>query len=1099
MSATDESDLAMAELLPTGTVTLLLADVEGSTQLWQAQPDAMAAAIALLNRTVDDVVAAHDGVRPVEQGEGDSFVAAFAKPSDAVACAIALQCTNLSPVTLRIGIHTGEVQLRDEGNYAGTTINKTARLRDLAHGGQTVLSGATGELVQDDLPDTVWLIDLGTHNLRDIARPIRVAQLCHRDLRISFPPLRTGNLSDTQRLPAQLTSFIGRRTQLSELHDAVSDNRLVTLTGAGGAGKTRLAIELAGQVAPRFADGVRYVDLAAITHPDVAPVAVARAIGLPDQPGRSTVEAVLAYLRNRHMLLVLDNCEHLLEACADLATAILAAGASITLLATSREPLLVPGELTWQVPSLSLDDEALDLFTDRARRTRADFRIDETNQHAVTEICRRLDGMPLAIELAAARVRSLSLDEILESLHDRFRVLTGGARTAVRRQQTLRASVDWSYALLTEADQVLFRRLSVFLAGFDLDAAQAVTGERNVERYQMLDQLSLLVDKSLVVAQNTAGVTRYRLLETVRQYALEKLGESGESGDVRTRHRDYYSELAASVDVPPHQNVERLVAAAERDIDNLRGAFSWCLERDDVTAALAMATSLQPLWLMRGHVLEGAAWLDAALSAITQAQEVPAAGLASGLADTALLSNWVGIPDTAGRAQKAMALAREVGDDALLARALTACGSVSALDAGVAEEFFAEATSLARSSGDAWRLGQIKGRQTYSTFVAGDFSGTESIALEGIQAADAVGDHFGAGQCTWALIGVYMHRGLIATAIEMLGDFIAQATRHQDLLAKVTGTFLLGFALAFHGDAKGARRAGEVAAEEGAALTGLFDQATYSAIATACLADGDREAAWQAAQVAEQRGITPAVDGLNMAWMAQAALGVGELAVAESWANEAVRLSNGSWRACSSSVRARIFAAQGKTELAADEIYEALSASALDGAHLYTADTLENLAGVLSAVGRGREAARLLGAADSIRNALLLKRFRVYDADHDNLVVALRSALGDDDFDAAWAEGHRLSMDEAVAYAQRGRGERRRPATGWDSLTPTELAVVRLLAEGLGNKDIAGRLFISPRTVQSHLRHVYHKLGMTSRVQLAQEATHRATAVGGSR
>ncbi|HYQ35101.1 MAG TPA: adenylate/guanylate cyclase domain-containing protein, partial [Mycobacterium sp.] len=575
------SELGVSGLLPTGTVTLLLADVEGSTRLWQTQPEEMTAAVARLDRTVSDVIAAHDGVRPVEQGEGDSFVVAFARAADAVACALELQRAPLAPIRLRIGVHTGDVQLRDEGNYIGPTINRTARLRDLAHGGQTVLSGATEDMVVDSLPADAWLTDLGSHPLRDLPRPERVVQLCHPDLRNDFPPLRTAKAVASHNLPVQLTSFVGRGAQMTALEKLLVDNRLVTLTGAGGAGKTRLAVEIAARIAAEFGDGVWYVDLAPVTGADVVPVAAARALGLPDQPGRSTMDTLLRFVRDRQMLVVLDNCEHLLDASAELVVALLGAAPGLTVLATSREPIGVAGEVSWRVPSLSLADEAIELFVDRARRARPDFAVDNDNAAAVGEVCRRLDGMPLAIELAAARVRALSLAEILEGLHDRFRLLTGGARTAVRRQQTLRASVDWSHALLTEPERVLLRRLAVFLGGFDLDAAQAVGGSGAVERYQVLDQLTLLVDKSLVVAENTEGRMRYRLLETVRQYALEKLGESGEADAVRARHRDYYTTLAAQRDAPADRDYEQLIERAETEIDNLRAAFLWSREHSD--------------------------------------------------------------------------------------------------------------------------------------------------------------------------------------------------------------------------------------------------------------------------------------------------------------------------------------------------------------------------------------------------------------------------------------------------------------------------------------------------------------------------------------
>jgi predicted ATPase/class 3 adenylate cyclase len=701
----DWSDFGVSGLLPTGMATLLLADVEGSTRLWETQPDEMTSAIARLNQTVCEVIAAHGGVRPVEQGEGDSFVAAFARASDAVAAALELQRAQLAPIRLRIGVHTGEVQLRDEGNYAGPTINRAARLRDLAHGGQTVLSGASEDMVVDRLPAGAWLTDLGTHPLRDLPRPERVVQLCHPDLRSDFPPLRTASTVVSHNFPVQLTSFVGRGTQMTDLEKLLVDNRLVTLTGAGGAGKTRLAVEIAARIAADFRDGVWYVDLAPVTHPGVVAVAVARVLGLPDQPGRSTMDTLLRFVRDRQMLVVLDNCEHLLDASADLVVALLGAAPGLTVLATSREPIGVAGEVSWWVPSLSLADEAIELFVDRARRARPDFAVDDDNASAVAEICRRLDGMPLAIELAAARVRALSVAEILDGLHDRFRLLTGGARTAVRRQQTLRASVDWSHALLTEPEGVLFRRLAVFLGGFDLDAARAVTGGGDVEPYQVLDLLTLLVDKSLVVAENTGGRTRYRLLETVRQYAQEKLGESGEADAVRSRHRDHYVSMAAMVDARAGRDYERRVDRVETEIDNLRAAFGWSQENSDVALASSLASSLQPLWLSRGRLREGLAWFDAVNTALEAHHLEVAAGVrARALADKAVLGSQLGAADSNDQAQQALALAREIDDPALLARALTACGLTAAFNAELARPFFAEAIDLARRLGDQWRL-----------------------------------------------------------------------------------------------------------------------------------------------------------------------------------------------------------------------------------------------------------------------------------------------------------------------------------------------------------------------------------------------------------
>ena len=367
------------------------------------------------------------------------------------------------------------------------------------------------------------------------------------------------------------------------------------------------------------------------------------------------------------MLVVLDNCEHLLDACAALALTLLETCPQLKLLTTSREPIGVAGELSWRVPSLPLADKAIELFLDRAYRARPDFVVDDQNAATVAEICRRLDGVPLAIELAAARVRALSLTEILDSLHDRFRLLTGGARTAVRRQQTLRASVDWSHTLLTEPERVLFRRLAAFMGGFDLDGAQNVCGGGDVERYQVLDQLALLVDKSLVVADESGSRTRYRLLETMRQYALEKLGESGEANVVRTRHRDYYTAMAALLDAPARDDYEQRIEQADLEIDNLRAAFTWSRETSEVEMALALASSLQPLWQARGRLREGLTWFDTALTDLDAHQPgVAPAVRARALADTAALGLWAGAANSLTQAQQALAIAREIDDPALL-------------------------------------------------------------------------------------------------------------------------------------------------------------------------------------------------------------------------------------------------------------------------------------------------------------------------------------------------------------------------------------------------------------------------------------------------
>ena len=1091
----DGSELGVSGLLPTGTVTLLLADVEGSTRLWETQPEQMTAAFARLDHALCDLVSAHGGARPVEQGEGDSFVAAFARASDAVACALELQRAPLAPIRLRIGVHTGEVQLRDEGNYIGPTINRAARIRDLSHGGQTVLSGTTEDLVADALPADAWLTDLGRHELRGVPRPEWVVQLCHPDLRNDFPPLRTPKSVGARNLPVQLTSFVGRQAEMHEVRQLLADNRLVTLSGAGGAGKTRLAIEIAARIAPEFGDGVWYVDFAPITDPAVVPVTVARALSLPDQPGRSTMDTLLRFVRDRQMLMVLDNCEHLLDASADLVVALLGGAPGLTVLATSREPIGVTGEATWRVPSLSVADAAIELFADRARLAQTGFKVTDDNAPAVAEICRRLDGMPLAIELAAARVRALSLAEIVDSLHDRFRLLTGGSRTAVRRQQTLRASVDWSHALLTQPERVLFRRLAVFLGGFDLDAAQAVAGGGELERYQVLDQLALLVDKSLVVADDSGDRTRYRLLETVRQYALEKLGESGEADVVRARHRDHYTSMAALLDAPAGTDYEQRIEQADIEIDNLRAAFAWSRENSDVELALRLASSLQPLWQARGRLREGLTWFDTALTDLdAQHPGVTPAARARALADRATLAIWVDAAESPDQAQQALVIARGVDDPALLARALTACGYIAAyFDAEAAPGYFAEAIGLARALDDRWRLSQILTAQAVAAaLIAGDPIATRGPAEEGRDLADAIGNRFDSRRCRFWLAMAHLYQGDLARAAAQFAELVAEANAAHDGVWEVNSLASQGIVLAYQGEAGAARAAADAAIQAAAEVGGVFAGIGYVALAAAAVAAGDVAAALDATAASPHLSVLPQTAAILRAWNTQAALAGGDLIAARRGADDAVTMATGFHLSQALTTRARVAIAQGEPEQAERDAHDALACAADVRAYLHIPDILECLAVLASDAHSHREAARLFAAAESIQQRMGAVRFKVWDAGYEASVAAVRDAMDEQDFDSAWAQGAAMSTEEAIAYAQRGRGERKRPTSGWASLTPTERDVVRLVTEGLGNKDIATRLFVSPRTVQTHLTHVYTKLGLTSRVQLVQEAARHA-------
>ncbi len=1083
------SGLGVSELVPTGTVTLLLADVESSTRLWETQPDEMTAAFANLDRTLAELVATHGGVRPIEQGEGDSFVIAFGRASDGAACALDLQRAPLAPIRLRIGLHTGEVQLRDEANYIGPTINRTARLRDLAHGGQTVLSGTTADLVCDLLSDGAWLAELGTHTVRDLPRPERVVQLCHPDIRNEFPPLRTAKTARSHNLPAQLTSFVGRVGQVDEVRKLLLGNRLVTLTGAGGAGKTRLAVEIAAQLPDQFTDGVWWVDLAAVADPVVVSLTVARTLGLPDQPGRSPLETVQRFVGDRKILLLLDNCEHLLDACGDVITRLLNSCPQLTILTTSREPIAVSGEVTWRVPSLSLRDEAIALFIDRAQRARPTFRATGEDAELLADICRRLDGMPLAIELAAARVRALSLRQIADSLNDRFRLLTGGARNTMRRQQTLRASVDWSHALLTEAEQTLFRRLGAFMDGFDLDAARAVAATSEAEQFQILDQLSLLVDKSLVIADEESGAMRYRMLETVRQYALEKLAESGEADAVRNRHRDHYIGTAVEL-----EGDERLIKWAEQETGNLRAAHTWSIDSGEFVPALRLVSSVQRLWETRGRMGEGIAAFDLVFDDKRyRDDDVAAAVWIQAVADKSILAAWIGDPVGLERAEEALATARELGDSTLIASCLAACGAEAYYSTDVATRYWGDAIDLARSSGNQSKECYFLSALAVTMNIAGQPIASQLAAEEGRDVAEAIGDGFVSRHCrVWLAIALAWRGGVTA------GDAVVRGLSEE---AHAAGERMLElFALtcesnsfAFQGDVSSARAKAKEAREVSLSMGGFHEDTMHLLSGLAALAAGDAAEAKAECESAMahtvrkralyQRALTP---------MTEALLACGELAAARRWADDTVTLVPGNYEMNALVARAHVAMAQGENDQAERDSHDALALAPDTGGYLRIPEALEVLGRSACGADNHRHAARLFGAAVAIRAAMGVIRWPVYSIGYDVAVAATREALGDTDFDAAWAEGAAMSTEEAIAYARRGRGERKRPASGWESLTPTESDVVRLAAEGLGNKEIAERLFISPRTVQTHLTHVYAKLGLTSRIQLMQEAARHA-------
>jgi predicted ATPase/class 3 adenylate cyclase len=574
----------MTVAAPSGVVTFLFTDVEGSTRRWEADADGMRASLVVHDGALRSAIEAHGGF--LFKHTGDGVCAAFASPKSAVDAAVAAQRDLELPV--RMGVATGEAELR-EGDYFGAVLNRAARVMAAGHGGQILVADSTAGLLSG-----VDLLDLGPRRLRDVPMPVGVFQVRAAGLRAEFPPLRALDTSPGN-LPRTVTSFIGRESEVAEVEAAVRSHQLVTLTGVGGVGKTRLALEVASELTDEFPDGVWFFELAAVTDPAAVPDAVAAVLGIAQQPGKTVSESVAAALEGRVRLLVIDNCEHVLAAAADLIEAILAHSATVRILATSREGLGIPDERVWPVRSLDvaagIDSAAVSLFVERAQGIAPGFSIvDGDEAAAVTDICQRLDGIPLAIELAASRMASMTASEMRDRLHHRFRLLVG-SRRGLERHHTLRHAVAWSYDLLDDTEKSVLNRSSVFAGGFDLQSACAVAASDDLDEYAVLDVLDALVRKSLLIADRSSGRTRFAMLETIRQFAEDQLVASGAADQVRNAHARYFAgretDVLALWDSPRQREAYDWFA---EELANLRTAFRWAADHGDLDVTAPIAT-----------------------------------------------------------------------------------------------------------------------------------------------------------------------------------------------------------------------------------------------------------------------------------------------------------------------------------------------------------------------------------------------------------------------------------------------------------------------------------------------------------------------------
>jgi len=792
---------AAAPSIPSGTVTLLFTDVEGSTRLWEAEPDLMARAL----RRHDELLRAAIGQARgfVFKTVGDAFCAAFTTPRAALDAVLAAQRALTSerwpthrPIRVRMGLHTGVCEERDS-DYFGPVVNRTARLEAVAHGGQVLVSGATAELLTGALPGGVTLRDLGLHRLKDLGRPEQVFQVEAEFLEPGFPPLGTlDNPELPNNLPGLLSAFVGREREVDEVRALVGSSRLVTLTGAGGCGKTRLALQAAAELLDGSADGVWLAELAPVTDGGQIPAAVAAALGLPDHGGPPSPESVTEVLREQNTLILLDNCEHVIDAAAKFCALLVRGCPRVRVLATSREPLGIDGERVFRVPSLSLppvEAETADevaasdagrLFADRARAQDPGFVLDESDAALVASICRRLDGIPLALELAAARLSSMSLTHLSQRLDHRFRLLTGGSRNAMPRQQTLQATVDWSFSLLTEAERMMLTRLSVFAGGFELEAAEATCAADPLDAFDAADLLGSLVDKSLVVADRTPQAVRYRLLETMRQYSAQELLRAGGEDEVlaaRDRHAEFYlrlAETAAPELTGPGQG--EWLRRLDQEWDNLRAAFTHLAGAGRGEDVLCLAVALHRFGLSRGHT-EIYGQLRTQLGAIL-AGPAPAPSPLVGRAAVAaveqveflLRKDRDELAEARRYAGLGLEMARALGDRSLEARALGVLGELAFFDGDneAVARLCGQAVAIARQTGDRHLVGRVL---QGLIIIAPSAEESRRIRLEALACFRQTGDALFAASELHQIYGLDLAAGCLADARAHMDEAIALA------------------------------------------------------------------------------------------------------------------------------------------------------------------------------------------------------------------------------------------------------------------------------------------------------------------------------------
>jgi predicted ATPase/DNA-binding SARP family transcriptional activator len=1011
--------------LPTGTITFLFTDIEGNTTLWERQPKAMPKAVARHHAILREIIEANGGV--VFKVIGDQFQAAFRVAQLSLAAAIAAQRAlqiepwpeAVGPVRVRMGLHTGPAELVGDDYAVSHTLNRAARVMGAGFGGQILLSQVTADLVTRELSAEVDLRDLGEHNLKGLQIPEHLFQVCAPGLPCNFPRLPTA-ITPKHNLPNLLTSFIGREKQIREISQLVKDHRLVTLTGSGGTGKTRLALKVAEELLDHFPDGVFLVELAPLSDPELVPQACTQTLEVIEQSGFSFTELLAHYLEKKDLLLILDNCEHVIEACTQLVDRLLKACPRLHILATSREILSVPGENPFRVTSLEIPDphslppllelvetEAVRLFMERAGQVSPKIALNEGNALAIAQICQRLDGIPLAIELAAGRARMMTIEQVAARLNNAFHLLTGGSRAVLPRQQTLKATIDWSYNLLSQKERLLLQRMSVFAGGWTLEAAEAVCAdpadkqfclEERLDSFEMLDLLAQLVDKSLVLAEAGESETRYHLLETIRQYARDRLLEAGCSQQVRDRHLAYFTRLSGQAE--PHLRGKGQIEWFNRldhELDNLRVALEWSLT-ENVEQGLKLMADLMWFWWIRGLFNEGPEWLKKLLAA--ESAEHGAGPLENG---------------------RALQRARGLRAFFYLSR------NIYSLSFTDSQALIEESTAILRRLGAAGRR-ELGISLLHMLYLQPNFNLPAAETQEMLEIFRQENERFYLSEYLFAKGGKAVLLGEM-DEVEVYGSESLVISREiEDYDGISSRTELLGFYRIHTGDYAIAEALFTEAIEASRMVRNRWlEMAVHEDLVEVALARGQFEEAAQLSEMILQRyqemdyhaGISSALRfGLISAWA------MGEYPRAVRLGNEVIEgHPEALW------IQKQVYFWLGRVAMAEGDFMQAElrfkqansllpQVSGVVGRGFF----LLGWSALLCKQGKMIQAARVLGAIEDIYRQTGYSRTPLERSEHEETLAVTRAVLGEEAFSAAWQEGQAMTIDQAIEYVNGEKG-----------------------------------------------------------------------------